>query len=424
MAGSILASLVEYRRDVREFWNGAGARLLPWYFATACGRVAPRYVIACLVVPEHDMPIRHLRDIELSELWRIVEAGLQEHAKLCAEAYTESAGLGKILDLAFSYASASVNGARGATLLDYLIELARRLANVDGKCMLCARECRRTGREGVGACNIPLRLQVDVEHLPIAVMHVHASEEAPLVPSTALYLPSCNMRCIYCQNWDTAHYGLDRAFRYGIADLPSRMRHMLRMSRCLKYLGGEPALWLPQVLALMRVLVLKRIAIPQVIDTNLLVKPQVAKIIAHMFDLVVPDYKYGSNKCAQELSIVPPSLDYVVLIYSNIRTLLEEGANVLVRHLAIPHHVQCCSLEVIRRIAKLRDYAKTSRFSYTSLVFNLLDQYRPDYLVKQLDKYRKYRKRVSKEEIETCVKLCKELGIDLPFARLQVLKQV
>ncbi len=416
--GRIIALLVAKRRDVSMFWSGGvGERLLPWYYATAIGRVPPKYVLAGCVVPEHDLDLVTLSTLPLEDVERLLDRGLEEHGKLLEEAFWTSQGAEKYLTEAYRNVVGSFNGGVPATLLDISARYLELLLNISGRCLLCPRECRRVSHGGRGACNVPYNAQVG-DMFPIYVVQIHVGDEAPLVPSLAVYLPACNMRCIYCQNFDCAHHGLPLSRKYTQRSFIEGVRPLLENVRCVKWVGGEPTLWLVPMLRLFKMFIGARLVKSQVVDTNLLVNSKVAKIIAHMFDLVIPDYKYGNDECARELSILPKNVKYVETIKQNLNILLDAKANMLVRHLVLPSHVECCSIKIIRDIAHLMKSRTAPPPAGT--VFNILDQYRPEFLVATCEKYRRYRRRIGREEILKVLEACRECGLDLPLAQLQV----
>src|SRR4030042_6737839 len=72
------------------------------------------------------------------------------------------------------------------------------------ECRLCPRQCRvnRLGGE-IGVCEAGSELKV-TRAFP------HFGEEPPLVGhhgSGTIFLTHCNLRCLFCQNYDISHLG-------------------------------------------------------------------------------------------------------------------------------------------------------------------------------------------------------------------------
>ncbi len=83
------------------------------------------------------------------------------------------------------------------------------------ECRLCPRECRVNRLNGeVGYCKAGSELMV-------SSAFPHLGEEPPLVGnhgSGTIFLTHCNLRCIFCQNYDISHLGRGEQhhpFRYG-----------------------------------------------------------------------------------------------------------------------------------------------------------------------------------------------------------------
>ena len=57
-----------------------------------------------------------------------------------------------------------------------------------------------------------------------------------------------------------------------------------------------------------------------------------------MFDVWLADYKFGNDACAQRLAKVP---DYIRVVRENLLW-ASEHSELIVRHLLMPGHVECC----------------------------------------------------------------------------------
>src|SRR4030042_730064 len=72
------------------------------------------------------------------------------------------------------------------------------------ECRLCPRECRVNRLNGeVGYCKAPSEIMV-------SSAFPHFGEEPPLVGyhgSGTIFLTHCNLRCVFCQNYDISHLG-------------------------------------------------------------------------------------------------------------------------------------------------------------------------------------------------------------------------
>jgi putative pyruvate formate lyase activating enzyme len=91
------------------------------------------------------------------------------------------------------------------------------------------------------------------------------------------------------------------------------------------------------------------------------------KLLSHVVDIWLPDFKYGNNECALRLSKVPR---YMETITRNLKIAVEWG-DMIIRHLVLPNHIECCSKPVLKWIS---DNIPKER-----VVVNIMDQYRPEY---------------------------------------------
>ncbi|HSB06295.1 MAG TPA: radical SAM protein, partial [Thermodesulfobacteriota bacterium] len=106
-------------------------------------------------------------------------------------------------------------------------ELRRRVQLLNeflGECRLCPRECRVNRLRGeVGYCGAGSELE-------ISSAFPHFGEEPPLVGhhgSGTIFLTHCNLRCIFCQNYDITHLGRgERITPAGMASSMLRLQEM------------------------------------------------------------------------------------------------------------------------------------------------------------------------------------------------------
>lgn len=123
----------------------------------------------------------------------------------------------------------------------------------------------------------------------------------------------------------------------------------------------------------------------------------------------MPDLKYGNDSCALKYSIVK---NYFEVASRNIKIAHDSG-DIIIRHLVLPNHVECCTRNVLKWISENTRRALT----------NIMDQYRPEYLVvRQPDKWSEIRRRVSVEELKKAFELAREYGFEGPVEDLWYLE--
>ncbi len=236
--------------------------------------------------------------------------------------------------------------------IDELIERAKELME---PCKLCEIRCgaKRLSNE-LGYCRAGFRISSEF---------LHVGEEEFLVPSHTIFFIGCNFRCVFCQNWE-----ISQGFEEGVFVEPERLARIIarkaRISRNVNWVGGEPTPNLLYVLQVLKEMQKLEINIPQIWNTNAYMSKEALEILNEVIDFWLPDFKYGNNACAFRLSKVR---NYFEVITRNLK--LMEG-DMLIRHLVLPNHVECCSFKVLDWIAE--NLGKRA-------VVNIMDQYYPCY---------------------------------------------
>ena len=196
-------------------------------------------------------------------------------------------------------------------------------------CRLCAHDCgaNRAGGEP-GLCHAGAEAR-------FFSAQIEVSDELELIPTYAIALSGCDLRCDFCitgaPSWNP------RAGEpLSVADLAERAANALADgARTIMILGGEPTIHLPTVLELIA-------ALPDdaklVWKTNAHGSAQARELLDGLFDVWLADYKFGNDACAQRLARVPHYLRVVRenLLWAN------DHSELIVRHLVMPGHVDCC----------------------------------------------------------------------------------
>lgn len=207
-------------------------------------------------------------------------------------------------------------------------------------CRLCPRRCganRSAGQRGwCGAA----------DHAEYFTEFVHYGEECDLVPSHTVYLTGCNLRCLFCHTAD------ERRTRPGQALTAERLAELARRgrragARNLNLLGGEPAVNLPALLRL----IAEADALPPIVwNTNLYCAADTLAATAGLVDVYLPDLKFGNADCAARLA---GAADYWDVARRRLAELAAEHARrVILRHLVLPGHVDCCTRPVLEWLAE------------------------------------------------------------------------
>jgi putative pyruvate formate lyase activating enzyme len=227
----------------------------------------------------------------------------------------------------------SVQRARVAT--DRLSEARLGLAS----CRLCAHQCGVNRLSGpAGRCHAGPRARVFQAQIEI-------SDELMLSPTFAIALSGCDIRCDFCitgrESWNP------RAGRpMDVSDLAlAAERALAEGARSIMLLGGEPTIHVPSVLELVAELPTEALLVWK---TNGHGSRQARELLAGLFDVWLVDYKFGNDRCASELAGVT---GYSTIVREN---LIWAYANteLIVRHLVMPGHLDCCWRPVAEWLAR------------------------------------------------------------------------
>lgn len=118
-------------------------------------------------------------------------------------------------------------------------------------------------------------------------------------------------------------------------------------------LGGEPTIHLPAVLDFVTCM---PGAARLVWKTNAYGSGEARALLEGMFDVWLADYKFGSDVCAQRLSKIP---EYSRVVQENL-IWAAEHSELIVRHLLMPGHLDCCWRPVAKWLAETLPNVKVS----------------------------------------------------------------
>ncbi len=206
-------------------------------------------------------------------------------------------------------------------------------------CRLCPRQCRVNRREGnVGWC----RAQADVHYF---MEFVNYSEEPELSPSHALCLNGCNLKCAFCHTAPVEQTNAAKLLT--TASLEGLVSRGLQQgARNLNIYGGEPTVSLPGVL---HVLADAGPLPPIVWNTNLYCTDDALDMVGGIPEMFLVDMKFGKNDCANAVADAPGYWDTVRARLTELAR--SQSGNVLVRHLILPGHAECCTQSVLTWLA-------------------------------------------------------------------------
>ena len=236
-------------------------------------------------------------------------------------------------------------------------ELNHRLEHCD----LCPRHCgvnRVCGESGF--CRV-LKTPKIYQHF------LHFGEEEMIAPAFIVNFAGCNLSCPDCperEHWQQPGLPITNATVYAHALISHWNRAGLPAS--LEWIGGEPSLNLPFILEASCVLKQNLSNCPPIyINTNAYFNENLISYMQDVIDGFVFDLKC-SRGCSKQIT---GAEDYYDVVTRNIQLIEKFGWNpdsLIVRHLVVPHHIDCCTKPVIEWFC----------YYTPELIFNLMTTYR------------------------------------------------
>jgi len=181
------------------------------------------------------------------------------------------------------------------------------------ECHLCEHHCgvnRLNGERGLCRAGPQAR---------VFSAQVEVADELELIPTFAIALSGCDLRCDFCitgaESWNPL-----AGESFSVAELAARAEAALANGACtVMILGGEPTVHLPTALDIVS-------ALPGdgrvVWKTNAHGSAQARALLDGLFDVWLADYKFGNDTCASRLTKVP---DYTRIVRENLRWMYAQG---------------------------------------------------------------------------------------------------
>jgi putative pyruvate formate lyase activating enzyme len=213
-----------------------------------------------------------------------------------------------------------------------------------------------------------------VDFVKIAWYGKHFGEEPPLVGKRgagAIFFTGCNLRCIYCQNFQISQQGLGK--RYNLKEFIDIMLK-LQKERALNIDLVTPTIWRKQIKQAVILAKKKGLKIPIVWNSNAYEEVDDLKEMEGLVDIYLPDFKYSDDNLAFKYS---GAKNYVTKATASIKEMQRQVGNlktfkgiaekgIIVRHLILPNQAKN-SLNVLKIIKKIDK----------DIMVSLMTQYEP-----------------------------------------------
>ncbi len=223
-------------------------------------------------------------------------------------------------------------------------EIVRKILN---KCTLCPRQCKVNRTMGEkGYCGLDDTVRCFREML-------HWFEESTINPSHQIYFAGCNLKCEFCTvaEWNEKPEAAAKIDYKQIALKTEERRK--QGARALNLLGGEPTVSMHGIFELLGEV---NPDLTVVLNSNMYFSEALFALLDGFIDVYLADFKCGNNTCAKNMLQAD---GYFQVVSDNISATTKQ-ADVIVRHLVLPGHLECCTKEVLNWISKTHPKVKVS----------------------------------------------------------------
>ncbi len=348
------------RKDaINALENRVVKKTIPKYVEKVKNKVLSNFQIAKRIGVDFD------ESFSLKKLWKIHEESLETF-------YQEKN---------FIKESDKING---KNLLDLKISIANKILE---SCTLCEWKCRVNRKKGqLGVCKVDDKIWVSSEF-------VHIGEESYFVPSHTIFFWSCNMYCVFCQNYTISH-----RLESGIEIEPNVLARIIEKrresgTRNLNLVGGEPTMYLKGILEILKNV---KCNVPVIWNSNMYMSEDSMKLLDGIVDVYLGDFKFGNDDCASKYTKVK---NYWRTVTRNF-LIGKNHAEIVIRHLVMPNHVECCSFKILEWISENLENA----------LINIMDQYTPYWKAKDFEEINRT---VTHKEFDTVIEKALELGLNV-----------
>jgi putative pyruvate formate lyase activating enzyme len=273
-------------------------------------------------------------------------------------------------------------------------------------CRVCPRDC------DVDRLNDERAVCKTGRHAQVASAFAHFGEEDCLRGwngSGTIFFSYCNLRCVFCQNFDISWQGNGREM-----DATEIASHMLSLQTrgCHNINFVTPEHVAPQVLEAVYEAVQRGLRLPIVYNTSAYDSLRSIELLADVVDIYMPDFKFWDPATARRLVLAENYADHaqeaIRAMHRQVGDLVVDEDGLALRGLLVRHLVMPNALAGTREIMHfLAD--ELSRDTYV----NIMDQYSPaGQVVERPLQYSDIGRRVSSEEVGEAVRIAENAGLN------------
>jgi putative pyruvate formate lyase activating enzyme len=271
-------------------------------------------------------------------------------------------------------------------------------------CRACPRDCRVNRLlDEKGVCHTGRRPYV------ASAFH-HFGEEDCLrgwKGSGTVFFSYCNLKCVFCQNWDISAQEAGREL--GAGEI-ARVMLNLQEEGCHNINFVTPEHVAPQLVEAIAIAVPLGLRVPIVYNTSAYDALSSLRLMEGLVDIYMPDFKFWEPETARRLSRAKDYPNRAREAISEMHRqvgVLRFGRDglarrgVLVRHLVMPDGVD----EAAEIFRWLHDAVSPDTY------LNIMDQYRPEHRVPGSPRYADIDRRIRREELTAAHGAARRAGV-------------
>lgn len=288
-------------------------------------------------------------------------------------------------------------------------ELKKRADTLEARlasCDICPHNCKVNRLEGQrGFCH--------AAYAPIIASYCAHRGEEPVLSgirgSGTIFFGNCNMRCVYCQNYQISQDWQAQQQNEGdISALADRMLILQNEFHCHNVNFVTPSHFVPQIVKALAAAVSRGFRLPLVYNSGGYDSLKTIRSLDGIFDIYLPDLRYADNKIAEKYSgvsgYVERSRAAIKEMYRQVGNLVVDNASVAVRGLIVRHLI--LPERLAGSAASLRWLAGEVSPEVT---VSIMSQYYP---VHKAVLYPPLARGINAEEYQEVVDLLVELGLE------------
>jgi len=291
------------------------------------------------------------------------------------------------------------------------------------RCIVCPRECLTDRTQAKGACGADAHLKISLATLHFGeepVLSGYEAHRARVVTSSqgetlsggsgTIFFSHCNLRCIYCQNYQISHLGHGRQIS---DDELLNIIFGLQDQGALNINLVSPTQYTAQLFPVLKQAKAAGLRIPIVWNSNAYEKIECIHALGELIDIWLPDFKYADKYHARKYSGISdyPSIaieaikamwDYAGELQTDFWGIASRG--VMIRHLVLPNRLSS-SKEALRMIYNAIG---------NTVSLSLMAQYYP---TASCSGYPELSRSITYDEYQEVLDTAEELGFENIFAQ-------